>query len=145
MAAHKLLSIHNQAVYNHVNCNCWSCIFRVSVTYLLTCYSVTYNVLYYTCIRVFSLSSILLSLIFIEVCKTGLYCRPSYIAQQPPMEMQLASYPIGPEGGGGGAPPPQGATGYAQNYKSPFHMGRAGESHSYSSGYSSQQVGRRLG
>ena len=39
---------------------------------------------------------------------------------------------------GGGLPPP--AMGPC-NFNSPFHMARGGESHSYSSGYSSQQVG----
>lgn len=58
------------------------------------------------------------------------------------MEMQLQAQPMMSCSGGPSAPSqtlPSGGA-YMGGYNSPFHLARGPESHSYSSGYSSQQV-----
>ncbi|KAF6018388.1 hypothetical protein EB796_023324 [Bugula neritina] len=67
--------------------------------------------------------------------------RPGYLSQQPAMEMQLQAQPMMSCSGGPSAPSqtlPSGGA-YMGGYNSPFHLARGPESHSYSSGYSSQQ------
>ncbi|XP_067933422.1 uncharacterized protein [Watersipora subatra] len=66
--------------------------------------------------------------------------RPSYVAQQSAMEMQAPLVPLQRHNSGGGHPqPPATGPAGAYNYNFPYHVARGAESHSYSSGYSSQQ------